>query len=138
MSETALSFQSLMDSAAASIPDKKVIGAGRYKFRCTFAQYDEAHVFRDQSTGFQFTMLLQPITNLDDPADDLSNAVPVRANWNNRSPEFTMEELAELIKAHKFTCPFKEAVPELKGRFYTGSVQVREGNVNIRRLLPVD
>jgi hypothetical protein len=137
-SPSAPSFRDLMESSAANIPDKKTVGAGRYKFRCTFSKYEEDHAFRDGSTGFQFSLLLQPVLNLDEPADDLANAQPVRANWTNRSPDFTMDELAEFIKAHNFTCPFKDAVPELKGKFYTGSVQIREGNVNIRRLLPAD
>ena len=132
------SFRDLMNSAAADIPDKKKVGAGRYKFRCLFSAWEPEHTFRDGSTGMQFRLQLQPVLNLDDMADDLANAEPISVSWTNRSPEFVQEELRNLIKAHGFRGPFAEAVAELKGRFYVGSVQLRDENINIRKLMPAD
>lgn len=136
----AYDFLKLMGSAADNIPTKRKLPPGKYKFRCTFSLWDPAHSFQDGSSGYQFRLGLQAIANLSDPAEELGDTEAVFTSWNNRTPDFLMGELADFIKAHGFKCEFKDAVPELKGRIYTGAVSLAKNgeNINVRGLMPTD
>lgn len=135
----AFSFQNLMDASANLIPEKRKIGEGRYKFRCTTSRYESDFTHNDGTPGMRFLLSLKPVQNLNNADDDVDNIDNVIASWTDKSPSFATEDLAAFIKAHNFTCPFKEAAPELVGRFYTGAIIVdKKGYTNLRGLRPVE
>lgn len=124
MSNDIYSLESILTSNGPDVPHKQKAPDGTYEFVLRSAKMKDG--------GLVFT--LQPSKCLTDESVNCAMLDVVFASWTERSPEFARQELAELVADHKLSGQFIDALGDLAGKYYRGTLATKGDYQNVQRL----